>query len=483
MKLSQNQQTQINSKEDQSPSRVFGAMASLALSMLLSSLGISIANVALPTLAQYFSASFQQVQWVVIAYLLAITVMIVSVGRLGDLVGRRRVFVGGILLFTVASVLSGLAPTLWMLVLARIVQGLAAAILMALSTALVRETVAAEKTGSAMGLLGTMSAIGTALGPSLGGFLIAGLDWRAIFFVMVPIGLLNLLLAYRYLPEPEPGKVSARFDGWGTLLLGLSLTAYAFAVTVNGGRFDQLNAILILAALIAVGLFIVAQTRVVSPLVPLAAFRNRPFNASLLANAIVSTVMMSTLVVGPFFLSRSLGLSEVQVGLVLSTGPIFSTLSGVPAGRLVDWMGGTTVVIAGLTAMVIGVFALAWMPSMYGIAGYIGALAVLTPGYQMFQAANNTVVMMNVAPDQRGVISGILSLSRNLGLVTGASAMGAVFAYAVGANDISSTSPETVAYGMQFTFMVASGLILIALVAMVLGRAAANRTKAHQDAS
>jgi MFS family permease len=175
---------------EQAPS-VPWALASLSLSMLLSSLGTSIANVALPTLAQAFNASFQEVQWIVLAYLLAITTLIVSVGRLGDITGRRRLLLAGIFLFTVASVLCGVAPKLWLLIAARAAQGFGAAIMMALTMALVSETVPKAKTGSAMGLLGTMSAIGTALGPSLGGVLIAGLSWRAIFLVNVPLGILT----------------------------------------------------------------------------------------------------------------------------------------------------------------------------------------------------------------------------------------------------------------------------------------------------
>src|SRR5215210_1215560 len=150
-----------------------GALAGLSLSMLLSSLGTSIANVGLPAMAQAFTATFQAVQWIVLAYLLAITTLIVSVGRLGDLTGRRRLLLAGISVFTVASALCGLAPTLRLLIAARAAQGLGAAVMMALTMAFVGETVPKAQTGSAMGLLGTMSAVGTALGPSLGGGLIA----------------------------------------------------------------------------------------------------------------------------------------------------------------------------------------------------------------------------------------------------------------------------------------------------------------------
>ena len=194
----------VAGSEQRSPSFRW-VLASLSLSMLLSSLGTSSANVSLPTLAQAFNASFQEVQWVVLAYLLAITTLIVSVGRLGDITGRRRLLLAGIVLFTAASVLCGVAPTLWLLIAARAAQGLGAAVMMALAMAFVGEAVPEAKTGSAMGLLGTMSAIGTALGPSLGGVLIAGLGWPAIFLINVPLGILTLVLAYRHLPIDRTG--------------------------------------------------------------------------------------------------------------------------------------------------------------------------------------------------------------------------------------------------------------------------------------
>jgi EmrB/QacA subfamily drug resistance transporter len=461
------------------------ALASLSLSMLLSSLGTSIANVALPTLAQAFSASFQEVQWIVLAYLLAITTLIVSVGRLGDITGRRLLLLAGILLFIAASVVCSVAPTLWLLIGARAAQGLGAAVMMALTMAFVGEIVPKARTGSAMGLLGTMSAIGTALGPSLGGVLIAGFGWRAIFLLNLPLGILTLLLAYRYLPADRPVRQADRagFDIVGTLLLALTLAAYALAVTVGGGHFDGHSMALLLAAVLGGGLFVLAQARVASPLIRLAAFRNAVLSASLAMNALVSAVMMATLVVGPFYLSRALGLNAALVGIVMSIGPIISTLSGVPAGRIVDRLGAPFMVIVGLIEMAAGSFALSVLPAMFGIAGYIAALAVLTPGYQLFQAANNTAVMMDVHRDQRGVISGMLNLSRNLGLITGASVMGAVFALASATIDIATAPPEAVATGMRITFAVAAILIVGALAIALGSRALATRPSLPGDMS
>ncbi|HYK04658.1 MAG TPA: MFS transporter [Thermoanaerobaculia bacterium] len=452
------------------------ALGSLSLSMLLASLGTSIANVALPTLAQAFNASFQQVQWVVLAYLLAITTLIVSVGRLGDLMGRRRLLLAGTFLFTVASVLCGVAPTLALLIAARAAQGLGAAIMMALTIAFVGETVPKKRTGSAMGLLGTMSAIGTALGPSLGGILIAGFGWPAIFFVSVPLGILTLLLAHRSLPADLPRTTDhPRFDHAGTLLLALTLGAYALAVTTGRGSFSLINVVLLLTAFFGLGLFARVEARAASPLLPLAMFRDPVLSAGFAMSTLVTTVVMATLVVGPFYLSGALALDAARIGLVMSTGPIVAALTGVPAGRLVDRFGAYRMTMAGLMAMAAGSSTLPTVPIRFGAPGYIAPLVVITAGYALFQAANNTAVMADLAPDRRGVTSGMLNLSRNLGLITGASVMGALFALGSGTANMLTARPEAVAAGMRLTFGAAAVLIAGALAIASASRALARR--------
>ncbi|QLG93633.1 MFS transporter [Pseudomonas yamanorum] len=395
-----------------------GALAGLSLSMLLASLGTSIANVGLPSLAQAFDASFQAVQWIVLAYLLAITAVIVSVGRLGDIVGRSRLLQAGLLLFTLASALCAIAPSLGLLVAARALQGLGAAIMMAMTMALVGETVSRDRAGRAMGLLGTMSAIGTALGPSLGGVLIVGFGWQALFFVTVPLGALAFALARRYLPREGYQQTSTHIGfNW------------------------------------------------------LATLRNPPLRAGLAMTALVSAVMMATLVVGPFYLARGVGLDPTWMGLAMAVGPCVSALAGVPAGRLTDRFGCHTMIVIGLMAMVTGCLLLSLMPSYWGVVGYIGPLILLTLGYAQFQAANNTSVMSDVATDRRGAIAGLLNLSRNLGLITGASALGAVFAFVSG--DLAVASPEAISNGMRATFVVALGLITLALLCAWRSRPAA----------
>ena len=467
------EQAGAGTRDAESTPSIRWALASLSLSMLMPSLDTSIANAGLPTLAQAFNASFQEAQWIVLAYLLAITTLIVIVGRLGDIIGRRRLLLTGIGLFTVASLFCGVAPALWQLVAARAAQGLGAAIMMALTIALVGETVPKARTGSVMGLLGTMSAIGTTLGPSVGGILIASLGWRTIFLVNVPLGIANYLLAHRYLPvdrretniEPWAG-----FDKIGTLLLALTLAAYALAMTIGRGHFGLLNIALLLTSVFGVGLFVRVEAKVGSPLIRLAMFRDPVLSASLVMSTLVSTVMMATLVVGPFYLSRGLVLEPALVGLALSAGPLVATLTGVPAGRIVDHFGAQRMTNIGLLGMLAGASVLSLLPASFGVAGYIVPIMVITASYALFQAANNTLIMTAIRPDQRGAISGMLSLSRNLGLITGASVMGAVFAFASPADDMTTAHPEAVAIGTRITFAVAASLIVVAIVIAAIAR-------------
>jgi MFS family permease len=310
-----------------------------------------------------------------------------------------------------------------------------------------------------------MSAIGTALGPSLGGVLIAGLGWRAIFLVNVPLGLLTFLLARRHLPVDRRGPKTDRagFDNLGTLLLALTLAAYTLAMTIGRGSFGSRNMALLLAAVFGVGLFVLAETRAASPLIRLTMFRDPLLSASLATSGLVSTVMMTTLVVGPFYLARALGLDAALVGLVLSAGPLVAALTGVPAGRTVERFGAQRMTIVGLVGIAAGCSILSVIPATLGIPGYMAPIVVMTAGYALFQTANNTAVMTDIRPDQRGVISGMLNLSRNLGLITGASVMGAVFALTSATSDITTARPESVATGMRITFAVAAILIVVAL--------------------
>nr|WP_154922060.1 MFS transporter [Microbacterium testaceum] len=402
------------------------ARLGLALAILSASVGTSAANVALPALVRSFDAPQEHVQWVVLAYLITMTAASVVAGSLGDRWGRRRVLATGITVFTIAAAVGALAPSLPVLIVARGAQGVGAAVMTALPLALARDLSTDDRTGRVMGLLGTTSAIGTALGPALGGALIGWGGWAAAFWMMVPLGAAALLLAAT-LPASGPASRPRRgFDATGSVLLTAGITGYALALTAPASGWPI--APLMLGAVALLGGFVAVERRVAHPVLPLETLRHRPIANGMIANVLVATVMMTTLVVGPYTLHDGLGLAVPLVGLVMAVGPVTSAVTGVLAGRLVDRISPSKTTAVGLTVMTAGAASLAVLPAWCGAAGYIVALLVLTPGYQLFLAATNSHVLTSADPAQRGTIAGALGLSRNLGLITGASAMSALYA-------------------------------------------------------
>ena len=383
-------------------------MAALAGATLLAALGASSAAVALPTLARAFSADLQQVQWVMLAYLLAVTAAIAGVGRMGDLWGSRRVLLAGLALFMLASATCALAPGLGWLIAARVAQGLGAAALMALPLALAKGLVARQRVGSAMGLLGSMSALGTAAGPALGGLLIGALGWQSAFALLALSGAVMLPMVWLAVPA-TPEHAGARMDRAGNGLALLRAPALARALAMN---------------------------------------------------LLVAAIMMATLVVGPFFLAFGLGLDAAGTGLAMAAGPAVAALSGWPAGRLTDRFGAGRTLVAGLLLAAIGLGALALLPGWAGVAGYVLGLLLLTPGFQLFLAANNTAVMLGAADAHQGLVSGLLGLSRNLGFLAGAALLPLLFAALLG-SPVADSSMPAIGAAFRATFLAAAGVLAV----------------------
>lgn len=384
-----------------------GITITLGLSMLLASLGTSIANIALPTLAEVFLLPFIQVQAVVIGYLISLTITVVIAGRLGDRYGCKSMLIVGLIIFSLASLLCSVAPSLWILVAARSFQGIGAAFLMTLAMALTRQTVSKSQLGRAMGMLGTISALGTALGPVLGGFLLVVSGWQSIFglqFILAGIAIIlaRVLLPNDYIKKQIPALTSLQID--------------------------------------------------------------QNITPNLMVNSLVAAVMMTTLVIGPFYLSLGLNLDQIQVGLIMGIGPVVAILSGIPSGRLVDRWGSRYIVTIGLIFLIIGSSMLAILPKLMGISGYIMPIIILTSGYQLFQAANNTMTLADVPKARQGMVSGLLSLSRNMGLIIGASVMGAIFSFGVGTNQLTQATALAIIDGMQLTFICAGALMVVGLL-------------------
>jgi MFS family permease len=327
-------------------------------------------------------------------------------------------------------------------------------------------------------VLGTTSSVATTLAPSLGGLLLSGLGWRALFLINVPLGALAYAVARRYLPEVEgaaPSGARSRFDWVGTLILVAVLVAYSLAMTESRvhGLTDGAVLGLLAGAAIGAALFVIVQARTKAPLVDLGLFRDLRIAAGAASSLLVAAIMMTTLLLAPFFLSRAVGLASGDIGLVMAVGPLTAALVGVPAGRLSDRIGASWTMVAGLVGLTAGAFWMAQVPPDVGVAGYALRVAVISGSYGFFQSPNNAAVMAAARADQRGVVSSLLNLSRNLGFITGASLMGAVFAGALhGSNrvaaDLANASSEAVTSGMHAAFGLATGMSLMALLLAAL---------------
>lgn len=399
----------------QTPGASAAAVPALVLTTVLAALAMSVANVALPQVATDFGVSMATSQWVTLSYLSASTVLIVFIGRLADGWGRRRVLLLGMALFAMASLIAGAAPGFWALVGARALQGVGAAAMTALPMALVRETVPAHRVGRTMGLLGSSMAAGMALGPALGGSVVAGPGWRAVFILLSPLAVVALLLVARGLPHVPAGH----------------------------GR----------AAVAPAGLQVIRESRLLPGLVM--AF-------------LVAFIMMTFTIVPPFYLTRGLGLDNAAMGLVMAVGPLVAILVGVPAGHLVDRFGPVRVTAVGLALLTLASVGLVAGPVAVGLAGFLVSAVTLTPGNQLFMAANNTEVMARAGGQHQGSVAGMLNLARNLGFVIGTPVIGLVYeAAASGA-----AGPAGPAAGLQWTFALAA---MIGLVALLLARVAHRR--------
>ena len=444
------------------------AMASLGLATLMTAMDSSLINTSLTELSEAFGVPFGAGRWIVLAYLLPLTSLSVVAGRVGDAFGRSRVLVGAVALFAVTSATCAVAPTFDWLLAFRAIQGASAAAMLALGYAVIGD-IPQRRPERAVGHLAAASAVGTTLGPIVGG-VVAHYSARAVFLVNLPLAVTACGLALHYLPHcARRSSRDLSFDGVGAGVLTLTLLAYALVTSRPGGSPTLSQWLLVFTGVGALA-FVAIEGRVYAPLVPLAMFRDVTFGVGLLASAVVATVLTSTLIVGPVYLTRAVGLGRTHVGLALAAGPAAAGLTAWRGGRIVERIGASRATGLGLLMMATGAGLIALLPYSAGIVGYVGPLMLVTSGYAMFQTANNASVLARPGSNHRGVAGGLLTLSRNVGQVTGASMMSAVFLHAAHANTVALASADAVGSGMRATMVVASILLLVVLAVVSITR-------------
>ena len=447
-------------------------MLGIGMGVFMSTLDSSIVNVSLPTLVEELHTSLAMIEWVILAYLLVVTSLILTMARLGDMFGKKKFYTLGLGLFTAGSLLCGLAPGILWLIGFRALQGLGAVMMFALGAAIITEVFPPQQRGQALGIMGGIVSVGIAIGPSLGGLLIGLVGWRSIFLVNVPVGVAAMIIVARVVPPSTIGLAGQRFDLIGALLLFATLSSYALGMTLGqheGFAAPHTLGLLGFALLGLIG-FVALESRLEQPMIDLRLFGNPLFGINLLMGFLVF-IMIGGYFLLPFYLELVKGFPTEQVGLMLVVFPALMGLTAPISGTLSDRFGSRAISLIGLAVIVVACLLISTLDAGVGIPGYVLRLAPLGIGMGMFNSPNNSAIMGAAPRDRLGLASGLTALSRSLGQTSGLPLMGALFAFYVrGAEtlppglDITAASSEALVAGLQATFRIAAGFILVAAI-------------------
>ncbi len=440
------------------------AVGAVCIGALMSQLDASIVTVALPSLEGAFGAGVSSVTWVGLSYLVVLVGTVAAIGRLSDMRGRKLFYVYGFGLFVAASVLCGLSPNLGILCGCRALQAIGAAMLQANSLAIIVMVVPARSLGRAIGAQGAAQAIGLALGPTVGGLLVAAGGWRLIFFVNVPIGMLGAVAALLLVPRSTHLAPKAPFDFAGLATLFPCVVAVLAVITFGTvlGWSSTLIVGLFVAAVVLGWWFIRHELKSANPMMDLDLFKQRRFSFGIISGIGSYMVMFGVLLVIPFYAERALGDSVVRSGLELMFLPLCFGITAPLAGKLADRFGARPLTVSGMALVTAALVILA--AARPGAVGIAIDLAVIGVGLGLFTPPNNAAIMGSVPPGQSAMASGILNMSRGIGTALGLAVSGLVFSVSGGEG-----GTEAAAHAFAISALV------LALVAAAAGLVAAFR--------
>jgi EmrB/QacA subfamily drug resistance transporter len=406
----------------------------VSLGFFMTLLDLTIVNIAIPDMITRLHASLDDILWVINAYALVLAVLVITAGRLGDLVGPRIMFALGIGVFTVASAACGLAPSPGWLIGFRAVQGLGAAMLMPQTLTIITNTFPADRRGAAFGVWGAVAGVATIAGPTLGGLLVTAFDWRWIFFVNLPFGVACLVLTFLIIPDLRPGR-RHRIDVPGVLLASAALLAICYGL-VEGQKYNwgTITGFISIPLVFAVGVLLLAgflllqwRTQDREPLVPFALFRDRNYSVVNWISGTLSIGMMGIFLPFTIYLQSVLGFSALKAGLTMAPASLLSMFIAPVAGRFTDRIGGKYILMSGLALFGGG---MAWVALQATTTSawyaFLPALIVAGIGMGCIFAPMVTVAMRNIDPRMAGAASGVLNTVRQCGLVIGTAAVGAL---------------------------------------------------------
>ncbi len=409
------------------PRRIWAILA-VAFGVSLSVIDSTIANVALPTISRALGISSADSIWVVNAYQLAIVVSLLSFSALGDLVGYRKIYIGGLALFTAASVGCALSQSLGALVAGRVLQGFGAAAVTSVNTTLIRIIYPRNRLGRGMGINATVVAVSSVAGPTLAAGVLSAAEWPWLFAVNIPVGLVALALSRRFLPANPVRVRDRRFDWRDAAMNALVFGLLMASVEGFSHGLDPRIVALGAAVLVPVGfVFIRRQLREPYPILPFDLLRIPIFSVSVLTSICSFLAQMLAMVALPFYLQHACGYDDVATGLLLTAWPAVIMVVAPVAGLLVErvhagLLGGT-----GLAAMAAGLLLLAFLPEHPTDFEIVWRLVLCGAGFGLFQSPNNSILIASAPPERSGSASGMLATARLLGQTTGAALMAFLF--------------------------------------------------------
>uniref|UniRef100_UPI000A99668E MFS transporter n=1 Tax=Clostridium tyrobutyricum TaxID=1519 RepID=UPI000A99668E len=373
----------------------------------MSCLDSNIVNVALPVMSKKLSAPMASIEMVVVSYVIAICSTILIFGRLGDMVGKIRIFKFGMILFTIGSFMCGISNSLIGLVIVRIIQGIGAAAYMANNQGIITQIFPDGERGKALGILASSVALGTMIGSPAGGFITYYLSWNYIFFINVPIGLIAFIVALRVLPvyKSEEKSINKNFDTKGAILFFLSMI-FLFGSLTQGQKFGYSNHIIISAFILAalcIVLFIILETKISNPLLQIKIFKNSIFSLSLFCAFISFLCLSASVIIIPFYLQDALKLTSNVTGIIMMVQPLVIAVISPLTGNLSDKIGSELLSFAGLLVMSTGFLSMSYLSQKSFIIQIIICILILACGQALFQPANNSLIMSAVSREKLGI--------------------------------------------------------------------------------
>ncbi|MEJ2302020.1 MAG: MFS transporter [Anaerolineales bacterium] len=425
----------------------------------MSALDTSVVNTVLPVISGDFGTDVATIEWVVTVYLLVVSGLLLSFGRLGDMRGHKPVYLLGFIIFISGSALCGFAPSEGALIGFRGFQAIGATMLAANSPAIITKNFPAVQRGQALGLQATMTYLGLTVAPSLGGWLTDVFSWRAVFYINVPVGLLALFLSWRSIPREREFARQERFDlpGAGVFMIGLVALLLALNQGHSWGWGSPSIIGLLIAAVLILALFVIIELRRRHPMLDLSLFRQPVFSASV-ASAIFNYICVFTILfLLPFYLLQGRNLTPGQAGLILTAQPIIMAIIAPISGTLSDQIGVQIPSVLGMAVLGLGLYLLSRLDAQSSTLTIVLALGVAGLGTGAFISPNNSALMGSAPRRRQGIAAGVLATARSVGMVLGIGLAGAIFTTILSHSQHASGGPGLFA-ATHVSFLVAAGI-------------------------